>query len=165
MTNSETRSTLPVEGSSACTIVNSERLPMEPGDLILTPPHHWHEHDNEGSEHAMWLDIVAAPVSSPLDAVYFEAGPRTPLSHQPAAARAGGLRHCRLLPYRSPTIAPQRYPKLRYRWTDMQKALTEAASAAGRGEVVHLMYVNPETGASVLEPYCYSARLCVQAKK
>ncbi len=37
--------------------------------------------------------------------------------------------------------------------------MTEAASAAGRSETVHLMYVNPETGASVLEAYCYSVRL------
>ena len=130
---------------------------MEPGGLILTPPHHWHEHDNEGSEHAMWLDMVDAPVSSPLDVVYCEAGPRTPLNQQlpeRVACRTGGL-----LPYRTPTIAPQRYPKLGYRWTDVQKALTEAASAAGRSETVHLMYVNPETGASVLEAYCYSVRL------
>src|SRR5258708_40006230 len=104
---------------------------MEPGDLSLPPPHHWHEHDNEGSEHAMWFDMLDAPVSLPLDIVYFEAAPRTPLNRQlpeRVAYRTAGL-----LPYRSPTIAPQRYPKLRYRRTDVQKAPTEAASAARRG--------------------------------
>jgi len=146
-----------VEGSSACTLVNGERLPMEPGDLILTPPHHWHEHVNEGGEHAIWLDMLDVPLSSPLDAVYFESGPRTPPAEQRperAAWCAAGL-----LPYRSPRIAPQRYPMLRYRWSEVRKALDAMASAAAHGEAVHLMYANPETGASVLEPYNYSARL------
>jgi gentisate 1,2-dioxygenase len=146
-----------VEGSSACTIVNGERLPMEPGDLILTPPHHWHEHVNEGSEHVIWLDMLDAPVSAPLDAVYFEGGPRTPVNEQ--VPERAGYRAAGLLPYRSPAVAPQRYPMLRYRWTEVQHALTALASTAGRGQAVHLMYANPETGASVLEPYCYSARL------
>ncbi len=48
---------------------------------------------------------------------------------------------------------------LRYRWTDVQQTLTALASTAGLEQAVHLMYANPQTGASVLEPYCYSARL------
>jgi gentisate 1,2-dioxygenase len=146
-----------VEGSSACTIVNGERLSMEPGDLILTPPHHWHEHVNEGKEHVIWLDMLDAPISSALDAVYFEGGPRTPVSAQVperAAYRAPGM-----LPFRSPKIAPQRYPMLRYRWSKVEQALAALASAGDRQHPVHLMYVNPETGASVLEAYCYSARM------
>ncbi len=146
-----------VEGSSAVTVVNGERLAMEPGDLILTPPHHWHEHVNEGTEHVIWLDMLDAPISSHLDAVYFEGSPRTPVSEQlpeRQAYRAPGL-----VPYRSPSATPLRYPMLRYRWADVQKALEALASSADRAQAVHLMYANPETGASVLEPYGYSARL------
>ena len=39
-----------IEGQHASTLVNGERFRMEPGYLILTLPHHWHEHIHEGTD-------------------------------------------------------------------------------------------------------------------
>ncbi len=52
------------------TTVNGDKLPMEPGDLLLTPPHHWHEHRHEGTEPMIWMDILDHPVGIPLETSY-----------------------------------------------------------------------------------------------
>jgi len=38
-----------IEGDGGYTIVQGEKLPMEKGDLILTPSGLWHEHGHEGT--------------------------------------------------------------------------------------------------------------------
>ncbi|WP_338603022.1 cupin domain-containing protein [Sulfolobus tengchongensis] len=51
----------PSEG--AYTIVEGHKLPMRPGDVILTPNWTWHDHHNEGSSYAIWfdgLDVITA---------------------------------------------------------------------------------------------------------
>jgi gentisate 1,2-dioxygenase len=50
-----------VEGEGAFTIVDGEKLPMERGDLILTPALLWHEHRHEGSVPVIWLDALDLP--------------------------------------------------------------------------------------------------------
>src|SRR5581483_1100174 len=45
-----------IEGSGAATTVNGERVHMHPGDLLLTPGWHWHDHIHEGDGPMMWLD-------------------------------------------------------------------------------------------------------------
>ena len=37
-----------VEGSGGFTVVDGEKLPMEEGDLVLTPGGEWHDHGHEG---------------------------------------------------------------------------------------------------------------------
>ena len=37
-----------VEGEGAYTTVNDEKIRMEPGDIVFTPPHRWHDHGHEG---------------------------------------------------------------------------------------------------------------------
>src|SRR5690606_33976085 len=59
-----------VEGDGGCTVVNGVKLPMSPGDLILTPPHHWHEHRHDGTEPVIWLDLLDHPVGIPLETSY-----------------------------------------------------------------------------------------------
>ena len=41
-----------VEGEGGFTVVGGEKMPMERGDLILTPSGLWHQHGHEG--HAGW---------------------------------------------------------------------------------------------------------------
>jgi gentisate 1,2-dioxygenase len=138
-------------------VVNGERLRMEPGDLILTPPHHWHEHVHEGQDPVIWLDILDIPVSSAVDAIYFEPGQRTPdldIREELRVFHAAGI-----VPFRSPASPGQRYPLLHYRWAEVRAALEAMAHVAPRSEPIHVMYVNPETGATVLEPYCFSVRM------
>ena len=146
-----------VEGSQISTIVNGVQLQMEPGDLILTPPHHWHEHMHDGNGPAIWLDLLDIPVSNAIEAIYFERGQVTPAADlkQPSAAyRTPGV-----VPYRGPTTAPLPYALLRYAWSEVRETLIALGASAQRTEQVHLMYINPETGSSALEPYCFSVRM------
>jgi gentisate 1,2-dioxygenase len=45
-----------IEGEGAYTAVGGERIPMRPGDFIVTPGWSWHDHGNEGSAPVVWLD-------------------------------------------------------------------------------------------------------------
>jgi gentisate 1,2-dioxygenase len=45
-----------VEGEGAYTAVGGERIPMRPGDFIVTPGWSWHDHGNEGPAPVVWLD-------------------------------------------------------------------------------------------------------------
>ena len=46
----------------AYTIINSEKVPMLPGDVVLTPNWSWHSHINEGRHRAYWLDFLDVPL-------------------------------------------------------------------------------------------------------
>jgi hypothetical protein len=40
------------------TIVGGKKIPMEPGDVLLTPNWAWHGHDNKGADNAYWIDFL-----------------------------------------------------------------------------------------------------------
>jgi gentisate 1,2-dioxygenase len=44
----------PDEG--AYTVVDGVKIPMRPGDLVLTPNWTWHDHHNDSDAHAIWYD-------------------------------------------------------------------------------------------------------------
>ena len=46
---------------------------MEPGDLIITPPMHWHDHGHEGREPVVWLDGLDIPLVRSLEASWASA--------------------------------------------------------------------------------------------
>ena len=50
-----------VEGEGAYTAVGGQRIPMQPGDFVVTPPWAWHEHGNEGAAPVVWLDGLDTP--------------------------------------------------------------------------------------------------------
>ena len=47
-----------VEGKGGYTVVDGEKLPMDEGDLVLTPGGEWHDHGHEGNEPVVWLDAL-----------------------------------------------------------------------------------------------------------
>ncbi|KAJ9149936.1 C6 transcription factor [Pleurostoma richardsiae] len=51
-----------VEGEHGFTAVEGQKIPMEAGDVILTPPWHWHDHGNEGTKPLIWLDGLDLPL-------------------------------------------------------------------------------------------------------
>lgn len=56
-----------IEGNRRlATIVDGERLPMEPGDLILTPSLSWHDHRNESDRNGLRLDAIDSPLAAAL---------------------------------------------------------------------------------------------------
>ena len=57
------------------TVVDGIRLPMNPGDVLLTPNWCWHSHYNEGKHSAIWLDFLDVPLVHLLEPMFFEEYP------------------------------------------------------------------------------------------
>jgi gentisate 1,2-dioxygenase len=145
-----------VEGEGGHTVVNGEKLPMERGDLILTPPGLWHEHGHDGEGPVVWLDALDLPLIYGIEASYsLEGRSQTidkPLGLGHASFGTGGV-----VPYRSLDALRQPFPMLRFPWRDVKRALGELASVTPRDEAVQLAYVNPETGRECLATLGFSA--------
>jgi gentisate 1,2-dioxygenase len=62
-------------GPATYTIVEGEKLPMLPGDVLLTPNWLYHGHSNESTEEAYWVDILDAPLVQALEPMFFEVHP------------------------------------------------------------------------------------------
>lgn len=60
---------------NAFTIVEGKKIPMEPGDVLLTPNWHWHAHANESRASAYWIDVLDLPLVHLLGPMFFEAHP------------------------------------------------------------------------------------------
>lgn len=54
------------------TIVDGVKVPMEPGDVLLTPSGSWHGHSNESEAEAYWIDFLDAPLVQLLGPMFFE---------------------------------------------------------------------------------------------
>ena len=57
------------------TVVDGEKCPMEPYDLILTPQWTWHDHRNPTQESAMWVDALDVPFLLGLNQPFYEPYP------------------------------------------------------------------------------------------
>ncbi len=64
-----------IEGRGGYTVVNGERVPMYPGDLVLTPNWCWHDHANDTDAPMMWLDGLDTPLVRMLEAGFYEEYP------------------------------------------------------------------------------------------
>jgi gentisate 1,2-dioxygenase len=60
-------------GPGTYTIVEGRKLPMVPGDVLLTPNWHWHGHSNESDQNAVWIDFLDVPIMHFIDGgMFFE---------------------------------------------------------------------------------------------
>lgn len=137
-----------VEGGGGYTTVEGEKLPMDPGDLVLTPSGLWHEHGHEGSDPVIWMDALDLPLIHYLETSYAE---EAPLQNAPDIPDASQTRFTRagLMPYENlGDQAP--YPLMRFPWRDVRQALMDLSRVRSGDELVHLAYVNPLTGAECL---------------
>ena len=50
-----------IEGKGGFTAVHGRRIPMERGDVILTPTWNWHDHGKDGDGPMIWLDGLDLP--------------------------------------------------------------------------------------------------------
>ena len=64
-----------VEGEGAYTAVGGERIPMQPGDFVVTPPWVWHDHGNLGDGPVVWLDGLDTPFAQLFGAHFRENPP------------------------------------------------------------------------------------------
>lgn len=152
-----------VEGKGAFTVVDGERLPMEEGDLVLTPGGEWHDHGHDGDEPVIWLDALDLPLFVYLEGSYAEEGELQAQRNRPDASnveyRAAGL-----APSRAGGARARRYPMMRYPWARTEGALREMAKYEGDG-VAELDYINPETGDDVLPTMGFTAMMLGAGKR
>jgi gentisate 1,2-dioxygenase len=138
---------LVVEGSGGYTVVRGEKLPMEEGDVVLTPGGLWHDHGHEGEDPVVWLDILDLPLFVYLEGAYANPGPLQAPQPRVDPSQAE---------YATPGLVPSRanaerltsYPQLRFPWVRVEAALRQLARATGGA--VEMDYVDPETGQDVL---------------
>lgn len=62
-------------GTGLYTVVNGIKLPMIPGDVLLTPGTAWHSHYNEGGDDAYWVDFLDVPLVQLLEPMFYEEYP------------------------------------------------------------------------------------------
>lgn len=142
------------EGNGGYTVVDGERLPMEEGDLVLTPGGEWHDHGHDGSGPVIWLDALDLPLFVYLEGSYAVEGPLQAQRNRPDAS-AVEYRAAGLAPSRASAPKARRYPMLRYPWARTQTALRQMAQYSdGPAE---LDYINPETGADILPTLGFTA--------
>jgi gentisate 1,2-dioxygenase len=116
-----------IEGRGGYTVVNGERLPMSPGDLVLTPNWSWHDHANDTDAPMIWLDGLDTPLVRMLEAGFYE--------EYDQERQAFG--------------APANASEWHYPMTEMRAAL-ERVAAANAGEEISLEYINRRTGGPVM---------------
>jgi Cupin domain len=127
-------------------IIDGDRVPMEPGDLILTPGWSWHGHVHPGGdEPVVWLDGLDVPFVMGLRAGFYRDDPHAgnPLPVRDTAGPAVSLA----------TLGPARdrvgrhSPVRRYPWQEAYPALQRLmARAPEHSPVTRLEYRNPVPG-------------------
>ncbi len=74
-----------IDAKGTYSIVDGVRMPMETGDIVLTPGGSWHGHGHDGDEPACWLDGLDIPLTHLLEPMFFEPHPQR---HMAASSRA-----------------------------------------------------------------------------
>jgi gentisate 1,2-dioxygenase len=137
-------------GHGARMIIDGDRVPMEPGDLILTPGWSWHGHVHPGGdEPVVWMDGLDVPFVLGLRANFFRDDPyeADPLPVYGTAGTAAGP--SMLAP--AGDHASHHSPLRRYPWQEAYPALRRLmARAYGDDPVSRLEYRNPVTGGPAL---------------
>jgi gentisate 1,2-dioxygenase len=62
-------------GPNTYTIVEGKKIPMLPGDVLLTPNWCYHGHANESDQDAYWIDYLDAPLVQFLGPMFFNVHP------------------------------------------------------------------------------------------
>ncbi len=141
---------LVVEGRGAFTTVEGIKCPMEPGDLIITPPMRWHDHGHEGRDPVVWLDGLDIPLVRSFDASWSSRmRPASPPAFELDSSQ-DELTAAGLVPRQS-RYADIGYPQLRWPGRTVRAALARLAATASAVNPVVLRYVDPTTGKPPLQ--------------
>jgi gentisate 1,2-dioxygenase len=142
-----------IEAGGGYTVVNGDAVPMQPGDLILTPGWTWHDHANDSDGPVIWLDGLDVPMVTALEAAFQENYP----SETQAIGEefdlsmgrygAGGLR---------PSWGEAPYaghsPLMHYPWSQVRPVLDNLmrSETGSPFDGVIMEYTNPVTGGPVM---------------
>ena len=131
-----------LKGTGAYTVVDGEKIPMEEGDLVLTPSMTWHGHRNN-AEPVVWLDGLDNPLLFLLQAITWEAFPGglqpTKNASEWVAPKVGPAR-----PTWEKALERPNY-NLRYRWHETYETLKRLSDGPGSPfDGVALEYVSPQ---------------------
>jgi gentisate 1,2-dioxygenase len=64
-----------IDGEGSFSTVNGEKMPMETGDVVLTPGWCWHGHGHDGSAPAYWFDGLDVPLTHLLEPMFYQEHP------------------------------------------------------------------------------------------
>ena len=141
-----------IEGRGGYTVVNGDRIPMHPGDLVLTPNWTWHDHTNDTDAPMIWLDGLDAPLVRMLEAGFYEQYDQETqaIGHaDPSIAKygTGGLR-----PAWEGAPAARYSPLWRYPMAEARAALERLAAehTGSPFDGIILEYTNPLTGGPAM---------------
>ncbi|QDC39649.1 cupin domain-containing protein [Sphingobium fuliginis] len=151
-----------IDGTGATTTVNGEVVEMRPGDLLLTPGWHWHDHVHAGDGPMYWLDGLDYPLVNLLEGSFAE-NLDAPRQEQtvPTGLSSRMFTHGRLNPAFL-TPAGQSSPIGNYSWEQTQATFDAIGDdlEGSRSDGIILDYVNPWTGGPVMPTIgCRIARL------
>ncbi len=149
------RFVLEAPSQGAYTVVEGHKVPMHPGDLILTPSWVWHDHGNEGNKNAIWFDGLDATIAFWIGAGFYqdfeEAGigkaqAATSEAEDVLARYAMGLKPLSESP--PPHLPATNNPLLYYPYDEVRNSLFRMAAKSDGSphEGIVIEYVNPTTG-------------------
>jgi gentisate 1,2-dioxygenase len=139
-----------IEGEGAYSTVEGERVPMHPGDFVLTPGWTWHDHGHVGQAPVIWLDALDNPFAQFFGATfrenYADEAQAPSLADGDAAARYGA----NLMPveYR---VDRRSSPLLVYPYERTREALRRLArnGPLHPSHGIKMRYANPLDGGYV----------------
>jgi gentisate 1,2-dioxygenase len=76
---------LMIDAVGTYSVVDGQRIPMESGDVVLTPGGSWHGHGHDGDEPAYWFDALDIPLVHLLEPMLYEEHPER---YAPVVSRA-----------------------------------------------------------------------------
>ena len=143
-----------IDGAGSYSTVEGDRVFLERGDLVLTPPWMWHDHGSEGDERAVWMDALDIPLNNFLDASFFEPYPDD--SQAVNKVINGSVLKYGIGQMRPAWEEPARgySPIMTYKWADTEQALENLAQVeADPYDDVVLEFANPHTGGPVMKSF------------
>jgi len=136
-----------IEGEGAYTAVAGEKLPMKPGDFVVTPAWAWHDHGNLGTAPVVWLDGLDTPFARFFGAAFYEPYPQDTQPIDRPDGESTVVYGASMVPaeYHAEGFAT---PVLIYTY-DRARAALDKMAGAGKPHAAHgyrLRYANPANG-------------------
>ena len=148
-----------IESTGGYTVVNSDTIPMLPGDLVLTPNWTWHDHANDSDSPMIWLDGLDAPLVGLLEARFQESYPEeTQKTREDVDSSQLKYGYAAMRPAWETAPEDQNSPLWHYPWAQTRAALDRLAEAemGSATDGVILEYTNPANGGPVMPTIaCY----------